>query len=281
MRTAPHLCRPIEFVFPGYRGERPGLPHAGHRHRALQRARAVAPARARPASSSAGELYAAVPHLRTAGLAGAQSLRRLPDRRRAPGARERARRRGRRRARSPTTCASRRCCAIAGAARAAPPLVDAETGDTFEVRAPHRAERDRPLHRQLSGRRRPPACAPPWACTWCSMPRASRMAAARWCCARRATTVSSSSCPRAPRTIVGTTDTDWTPPTQPPAPQRRNPRARRRRRLPARGRQPRVPEPAARRRRRALDARRPAAAARDQRAHALRDVARARDRARR
>ena len=25
MSTAPHLCRPVEFIFPGYRGERPSL----------------------------------------------------------------------------------------------------------------------------------------------------------------------------------------------------------------------------------------------------------------
>jgi glycerol-3-phosphate dehydrogenase len=71
MSTAPHLCRPIEFVFPGYRGERPGLftlaagitlyntlalwrPPAARRH------------------LDAHDLYALAPHLRSAGLEGAE-----------------------------------------------------------------------------------------------------------------------------------------------------------------------------------------------------------------
>jgi glycerol-3-phosphate dehydrogenase len=71
MSTAPHLCHPIEFVFPGYRGESPGLatlgagitlynalalwrPPAAHRRMATQ------------------ELSAQAPYLRSAGLEGAQ-----------------------------------------------------------------------------------------------------------------------------------------------------------------------------------------------------------------
>ena len=67
MATAPHLCRPIEFVFPGYRGERPGLRHAGRRHRALQRARALAPARGRAPPRRARRSTRCRPHLRSAG----------------------------------------------------------------------------------------------------------------------------------------------------------------------------------------------------------------------
>jgi glycerol-3-phosphate dehydrogenase len=71
METAPHLCRPIEFVFPGYRGERPGLFVEGvgiglYNALALWRP---------PASSrrlEAREVYAIAPELRAANLLGAQ-----------------------------------------------------------------------------------------------------------------------------------------------------------------------------------------------------------------
>jgi glycerol-3-phosphate dehydrogenase len=72
MTIAPHLCRPIEFLFPGYRGERPGLITLGagiaiYNSLALWRP----PASAR--RYSAEELQAAVPFLRSDGLRGAQA----------------------------------------------------------------------------------------------------------------------------------------------------------------------------------------------------------------
>ena len=71
MTTAPHLCRPVEFVFPGYRGERPGLFTEGVGI-ALYNALALW----RPPASSrrlgAHDLYAIAPGLRSANLLGAQ-----------------------------------------------------------------------------------------------------------------------------------------------------------------------------------------------------------------
>jgi glycerol-3-phosphate dehydrogenase len=71
MTIAPHLCRPVEFLFPGYRGERPGLAALGlgvtlYNALALWRP----PARAR--RLAAHELYQAAPLLRAAGLRGAE-----------------------------------------------------------------------------------------------------------------------------------------------------------------------------------------------------------------
>jgi glycerol-3-phosphate dehydrogenase len=71
MTTAPHLCRPVEFVFPGYRGERPSLFTEGvgigvYNALALWRP---------PASRrrlDAHEVYALAPTLRAASLLGAQ-----------------------------------------------------------------------------------------------------------------------------------------------------------------------------------------------------------------
>lgn len=71
MTIAPHLCRPIEFLFPGYRGERPGLLTLGagialYNGLALWRP----PAAAR--RLAAHEVHESAPYLRTAGLVGAQ-----------------------------------------------------------------------------------------------------------------------------------------------------------------------------------------------------------------
>ncbi|HVR60249.1 MAG TPA: glycerol-3-phosphate dehydrogenase/oxidase [Polyangia bacterium] len=71
MTTAPHLCRPIEFLFPAYAGERPGLRTLGAGialYNALALWRPPAAARRLPA----GEVYEACPSLRSAGLTGAQ-----------------------------------------------------------------------------------------------------------------------------------------------------------------------------------------------------------------
>jgi glycerol-3-phosphate dehydrogenase len=71
MTTAPHLCHPVEFVFPGYRGERPGLVTEG-----LGIALYNALALWRPPATSrrldAHEVYALLPELRSANLLGAQ-----------------------------------------------------------------------------------------------------------------------------------------------------------------------------------------------------------------
>ena len=71
MSTAPHLCRPIEFLFPAYRGERPGLRTIGAGI-ALYNALALwrPPSQSRRLGPSA--TFEASPSLRAAGLEGAQ-----------------------------------------------------------------------------------------------------------------------------------------------------------------------------------------------------------------
>jgi glycerol-3-phosphate dehydrogenase len=71
LATAPHLCRPIEFLFPAYLGERPSLPVLSlgvTMYDALALWRAPVHSRRVPA----GEVYTLAPDLRTAGLQGAQ-----------------------------------------------------------------------------------------------------------------------------------------------------------------------------------------------------------------
>jgi glycerol-3-phosphate dehydrogenase len=74
MRIAPHLCRPVDFLFPAFRGERPGLAALGMGV-TLYNALALG----RPPSGGrrigAHELYKRVPTLRTAGLVGAHLYR--------------------------------------------------------------------------------------------------------------------------------------------------------------------------------------------------------------
>jgi glycerol-3-phosphate dehydrogenase len=70
MSTAPHLCRPIEFVFPGYRGESPRLATLGAGI-ALYNALALWRPPAASRHLDAHALYVLAPHLRSAGLAGA------------------------------------------------------------------------------------------------------------------------------------------------------------------------------------------------------------------
>jgi glycerol-3-phosphate dehydrogenase len=71
MQTAPHLCRPVEFVFPGYRGERPGLFVEGVGIR-LYNALALWRPPATSRRLDAHEVYALAPELRSANLLGAQ-----------------------------------------------------------------------------------------------------------------------------------------------------------------------------------------------------------------
>jgi glycerol-3-phosphate dehydrogenase len=70
MRTAPHLCRAVEFLFPGYRGESPRLATLGvgvALYNALALWRPPAARRMVPAH----EMYELAPALRSAGLEGA------------------------------------------------------------------------------------------------------------------------------------------------------------------------------------------------------------------
>ena len=174
----------------------PAPRHAGRRHRDVQRARALAPARARPQAVRPRALRpgAAPAHRRPRRRDG---LRRLPDRRRPPRARERHRRGGLRRhrrqpparrdpaARSPRPRHRRRARRTARRARGSKPA--RASCSARPVRSPTAS----------SPSRRPTACARRSASTWCSTPPASPTAAARWCCARPATTGCSSSCPPA------------------------------------------------------------------------------------
>ena len=240
MRTAPHLCRPIEFVFPGYRGETPEPAHAGHRHRALQRARALAPARARPQAVGRRALRAgAAPAHRGPRRRG--RLRRLPDRRRAPRARERPRRRGVRRDRRQPPARRARCCAIAAGRVSGVRLVDVETGDTFEARARVVLSATGPFTDSFladGAHRLRPTLGVHLVFDAARVPHGGRALVLRSPRDNRLFFV----LPAGARTIVGTTDTDWTVGAA-AAPRRRHPRARRRRRVPARGGEPRLPQP--------------------------------------
>jgi glycerol-3-phosphate dehydrogenase len=71
MTTAPHLCRPIEFLFPAYRAEQPSLALLGAGI-GLYNALALWRSPVRSRRVEAGELYELSPLLRTAGLQGAQ-----------------------------------------------------------------------------------------------------------------------------------------------------------------------------------------------------------------
>ena len=71
MDTAPHLCRPIEFLFPAYRGESPGLAALGAGV-ALYNALALWRPPATGRRLDAHQVYGLAPHLRAAGLRGAQ-----------------------------------------------------------------------------------------------------------------------------------------------------------------------------------------------------------------
>jgi glycerol-3-phosphate dehydrogenase len=71
MSTAPHLCRPVEFLFPAYRGERPGLRTLGTGI-ALYNALALWRPPAQRRRLDPGATFAASPMLRAAGLQGAQ-----------------------------------------------------------------------------------------------------------------------------------------------------------------------------------------------------------------
>jgi len=71
MSTAPHLCRPIEFLFPAYHGERPSLRTIGTGI-ALYNALALWRPPTQRRRLAPGATFAASPLLRAAGLQGAQ-----------------------------------------------------------------------------------------------------------------------------------------------------------------------------------------------------------------
>ena len=72
MRTAPHLCRPVEFLFPAYSGERPTLTTLGIGIR-LYNALALWRPPARGRSLRTEQLTKLAPQLRSVGLDGAQA----------------------------------------------------------------------------------------------------------------------------------------------------------------------------------------------------------------
>jgi glycerol-3-phosphate dehydrogenase len=71
MSTAPHLCRPLEFVFPAYRGGRPGLRALGAGV-ALYNALALWRPPVRRQRLDPGDVLRSLPLLRAAGLEGGQ-----------------------------------------------------------------------------------------------------------------------------------------------------------------------------------------------------------------
>jgi glycerol-3-phosphate dehydrogenase len=71
MTTAPHLCRPLEFLFPSYRGQRPGLRTIGAGI-AIYNALALWRPPVHRRRLDAGATFEALPSLRAAGLRGAQ-----------------------------------------------------------------------------------------------------------------------------------------------------------------------------------------------------------------
>ena len=203
MQTAPHLCRPIEFLFPGVSRREPGLATLGvgialYNALALWRPPAARPQAVRPRALRAGA------HLRS----------RRPRRRAWPTSTAR-----------PTTPA---WCSRTSSTRRPPappsPTTCAPTTPLRDRRGRVTRRRARGQRERRSGSKRAPrvvlsatgpftdsflaerlatACARRSACTWCSTPPASPTAAARWCCARPATTGCSSSCPPARAPIVG------------------------------------------------------------------------------
>ena len=243
MRTAPHLVPADRVRLPGLpRREPRACPRWASGSRSTTRSRSGARRRA-AGSCRPHELYELTPHLRTAGLAGAMAYvdcqtddarlvlenvldaeaagaavanhlraERAARDRRGRVTRRRARRhrdgrrRSRRRARVVLSATGPFTDSLPHGRRGASPAPDAG-------RSPRVRRRARPARR--TGARAPLAARQP------PVLRA---------------------CPPGARTVIGTTDTDWPSPT-PAAHRRRHPRARRGRRLPARGGEPRVSQP--------------------------------------
>jgi glycerol-3-phosphate dehydrogenase len=217
LRIAPHLCRPIEFLFPGYRGESPGLATLGAGI-ALYNALALWRPPATSRHVAAHEVYRLVPALRSAGLAGAQIyvdcqtddarlvLENVLDAE-AAGA----------------TCANhlfvkeilhdRR-----GRAQAAA-VIDPETGDEFEIRARLLASATGPFTDGFLGgarRRLRPTLGVHLVFDAGRVPHGGRAIVLRSPRDNRLFFV----LPAGPRTVVGTTDTDFAPAEDPERPPR-------------------------------------------------------------
>jgi glycerol-3-phosphate dehydrogenase len=217
LRIAPHLCRPIEFLFPGYRGESPGLATLGAGI-ALYNALALWRPPATSRQVAAHEVYRLVPALRSAGLAGAQIyvdcqtddarlvLENVLDAE-AAGA----------------TCANhlfvkeilhdRRGRAEAAA------VIDPETGDEFEIRARLLASATGPFTDGFLGgarRRLRPTLGVHLVFDAGRVPHGGRAIVLRSPRDNRLFFV----LPAGPRTVVGTTDTDFAPAEDPERPPR-------------------------------------------------------------
>ncbi|HSY40619.1 MAG TPA: glycerol-3-phosphate dehydrogenase/oxidase, partial [Polyangia bacterium] len=217
LRIAPHLCRPIEFLFPGYRGESPGLATLGAGI-ALYNALALWRPPATSRHVAAHEVYRLAPALRSAGLAGAQIyvdcqtddarlvLENVLDAE-AAGA----------------TCANhlfvkkilhdRR-----GRAQAAA-VIDPETGDEFEIRARLIASATGPFTDGFLGgvrRRLRPTLGVHLVFDAGRVPHGGRAIVLRSPRDNRLFFV----LPAGPRTVVGTTDTDFAPEEDPERPPR-------------------------------------------------------------
>ena len=278
MRTAPHLCRPIEFVFPGYRGETPTLATLGIGI-ALYNALALwRPPGARPRARRR-ELYALAPHAAHApGSPGREPyvdcqtddarlvLENVLDAE-AAGAtvanhvRADALLRDRRgRVRGAALVDARDAAHASTSARAPWSAPTGPFTDSFLADGRPRLRPTLGVHIVFDAARVPTAAAP-----WCfRSPRDNRLFFVL---------------PAGARTIVGTTDTDCAAGAAHAAPRRRHPRPRQRRRLSAGSRQPRLPRAAPG----ADDVLSTFAALRPLLAtgpHALGDIARARHRAR-
>ena len=212
MSTAPHLCRPIEFVFPGYRGESPGLVTLGAGI-ALYNALALWRPPAASRRLDAHALYALSPHLRSAGLEGAQIyvdcqtddarlvLENVLDAEAAGAA-------------AANHLAVERIAARSPRPRPGRPGRRRRDRRALRDPGPPRRQRDRPLHRRLPHRRRA-ACVPTLGVHLvfdaARVPHGGRALVLRTPQDNRLYFV----LPAGARTIVGTTDTDFTPAASP------------------------------------------------------------------
>jgi glycerol-3-phosphate dehydrogenase len=216
MAVAPHLCRPIEFVFPAYHGERPGLAalSAGV---ALYNALALWRPPAAGRRLAPRRVYQLAPQLRAAGLTGAQAyvdcqtddarlvLENVLDA-----------------AAGGAACASYVAATgllrdRQGRARGAA-VTDQETGAPFEIRARVTVSATGPFTDGFLGgpRRLRPTLGAHLVLDAARVPHGGRALVLRTPQDNRLYFV----LPAGPRTIVGTTDTDFTPAAHPERPPR-------------------------------------------------------------
>jgi glycerol-3-phosphate dehydrogenase len=209
MRIAPHLCRPVAFLFPAYRGERPGLAAltAGV---TLYNALALGREPSGTRRMGAHEVYAAAPHLRAAGLLGARVYTdcQTDDARLVLEHVLDAEAAGATVANHLAVTALRRD--RRGRARGAE-LADAETGDRFEVSARVVLTAAGPFTDSLLAGQAPPRLRPTLGVHLvfdaARVPHGGRVLVLRTPEDNRLFFCM----PAGPRTIIGTTDTDWAP----------------------------------------------------------------------